>query len=165
MERQFSSSEAFKKLRERAEHILKEEKREKVNVEEDDILRLVHELEIHQVELEIQNDELRRTQKDLQASRDEFFDLYESSPVAYVSLNQKDVIERANKAAQRLLKDFQKIGPAREFYLWVYWEDIRIYHAFVERFSMHKEAGPVELRLRGEEGPFYVQMEERSINA
>ncbi|MBI5250474.1 MAG: hypothetical protein HY912_13355 [Desulfomonile tiedjei] len=55
---------------------------------------LIHELQVYQIELEMQNDELRRTQQELEASRDNFSELYECAPVGYVTLNDKGLILR-----------------------------------------------------------------------
>jgi len=63
---------------------------------------IIHELRVHQIELEIQNDELKRVQFELEASRDEFQDLYDFSPVGYFSLTQKGLIIQANLAGASL---------------------------------------------------------------
>lgn len=65
--------------------------------------QLVHELRVHQIELEMQNEELRRIQIALETSRERYFNLYELAPVGYLTLNEKGLIEDINLAAATLL--------------------------------------------------------------
>jgi PAS domain S-box-containing protein len=64
---------------------------------------LVHELQVHQIELEMQNEELRRTQLQLDASRARYFDLFDLAPVGYCTVSEKGLILEANIAAASLL--------------------------------------------------------------
>ena len=68
-----------------------------------DLQHLVHELQIHQIELDLQNDELRRAQDELQGAYERYADLYDFSPVGYFSLDRHGVILEANLAAAQLL--------------------------------------------------------------
>ncbi|HYN77794.1 MAG TPA: PAS domain S-box protein, partial [Lamprocystis sp. (in: g-proteobacteria)] len=64
---------------------------------------VAHELEVHQVELELQNRELRHAQQALEESRDRYVDLYDHAPVAYASLTREGRITQLNLTAAQLL--------------------------------------------------------------
>ena len=68
-----------------------------------DTEQILYELRVHQIELEMQNEELRRTQIDLDAARALYFDLYNLAPVAYFTLSDKGVILEVNLTASTLL--------------------------------------------------------------
>lgn len=79
-----------------------------LNMEGTDIRRLVQELRIHQMELEIQNEELRQAQQRVGEIAEQYSDLYDFAPVGYLTLNKDSVIRRINLTAA----DF--LGAARE---------------------------------------------------
>ena len=53
---------------------------------EADLRRLLHEFEVHQIELEMQNEELRRAREELELSRNKYAELYDFAPVGYATL-------------------------------------------------------------------------------
>ena len=67
------------------------------------VLKLLHELKVHQVELEIQNDELRKSQVRLEEARERYFDRYDLAPVSYCTVSEHGVILEANLAAAEML--------------------------------------------------------------
>ncbi len=60
------------------------------------IQNIIHELQVHHIELEMQNEELRRTQLELHAERDKYAGLYDFAPVGYFSISEKGIIMEAN---------------------------------------------------------------------
>ena len=95
-------SEQLARLRRQAEASLKQRPdTEQQTV--DHVLELIHELEVHQVELEMQNEELRRAQLEISALHREYEDLYEFAPCGYVTLNSRGIITRCNLTGVTLL--------------------------------------------------------------
>lgn len=85
--------------RRQAEQMLDPTRTDIAGMTRDDVQRLVHELQIHHIELELQNEELRRAQLELAESHDQYADLYEFAPIGYVTLNQDGKIMAANLTA------------------------------------------------------------------
>ena len=81
--------------------------------------RLVHELQVHQIELEIQNEELTQTLTEVNALRSKYLDLYDFAPVGYFTLDTNGCIVELNLRAAKLLgQDRTRLvgRPLREFF-------------------------------------------------
>ena len=96
-------SEKLTELRKRAEAQLDQEILDMPDIPPDEARKLVHELRTHQIELELQNEELRCAQEELIESRDRYSDLYDFAPVGYVTVSRKGLIIEANLTLADLL--------------------------------------------------------------
>ena len=92
-----------KRLRLQAERSLTTKPREVTQMSGEAVQKLVHELEVHQIEVEMQNDELRRAQLELEQERDRYAALYDFAPAAYLTLSAGGEILEANLSAGKLL--------------------------------------------------------------
>ena len=92
-------------LRRRAEEFLDKNPETVNKVPAGDPHKLIEDLHVHQIELEMQNEELRRAQLELEEARDRYSDLYDFAPVGYFTISDKGLILEANLPGARLLDD------------------------------------------------------------
>jgi len=114
--------------------------------------KVIQELRIHQLELEIQNEELRRAQTELSLSRDRYNDLYEFAPSGHLTLDQEGVIREANLTAVTMLGTARGklIGSRFSRHLRPESQDAFFFHRQKVLASSAKET--VEVELRGASG-------------
>ena len=91
------------KLRQRAEEALQMQCIDLKAVSQHEAQCMLHELLVRQLELEVQNGELRRVQHELEGARARYFDLFDTAPVGYLILSEQGLILEANRAACTLL--------------------------------------------------------------
>ena len=94
----------FRQLRIQAERLLGATRRKLAKLPMADVQRLVHELQVHQIELKMQNEELRLTQLELEAAREQLTLPYDAAPVGFLTLDAMGVIHETNLTTARLLK-------------------------------------------------------------
>jgi PAS domain S-box-containing protein len=90
-------------LRDDAEELLARSPKRSADLKGQTPEQLIHELEVHQVELETQAEELRRAYIALEESRDKYLDLYDFAPIGYLTLTDRALIEEVNLAGETLL--------------------------------------------------------------
>jgi len=120
----------------------------------------LHRLRVHQTELEMQNEELRRTQTALDAERERYFELYDLAPVGYCTLNEKGLIQQANLTAASLLGFVRGVLIGQPFRRFILRDDQDIYHQHWKKLFAAGEPLAAELRMVKQEGlAFWVRLE------
>jgi PAS domain S-box-containing protein len=113
---------------------------------------LLHELQVHQIELEMQNEQLRFTQVNLEESLSRYVDLYDFAPVGYVLLSDKGIITEANHTTAKLLGYVRSQLLSRRFASFISMEDGDRWHLFSAKFKKDKEESSIELSLKDSQG-------------
>lgn len=123
-------------------------------------LKLVHELQVHQIELEMQNDELRSTKTSIEESRARFSDLYDYSPVGYVTLDEKGIILETNVTMVRMTGFEKESMLQRPLHSFVFPEDKDFFLEFFHRLIPLNAKTTVEIRISRKDGTaFTAQVE------
>ncbi len=129
----------------------------------DTLQATVHELRVHQIELELQNEELRRTQFDLDVARSRYFDLYDLAPVGYCTIDERGLILEVNLTAATLTGVARAVLVGRPFSSFVLGEDQDVYYLQRKRIGEAGAPHPFDLRmLRAGHGPFWAHLEATS---
>jgi len=114
----------------------------------DNIQHLIHELLVHQIELEMQNEELLRTQLELDAARNRYFELYNLAPVGYLTVSQKGLILESNLHAAQLLNMPQLELLTQPIFRFILPEDQDVFYHHRKNILSTGQAQACELRLR-----------------
>ena len=131
---------------------------------EADLKRLQLELEVHQVELEMQNTSLLATQTELHDALSRYTDFYEFAPVGYLSLNPDGEIRQLNLATATLLGTDRSHLVNRRLQLFVSVADIVAFADFLRRvFEGHSQTCEVTLAPQAAAPPLIVHFEAISV--
>jgi len=121
---------------------------------------ILHELLVHLFELEMQNEELYRTQLELENSKSRYFDLYNLAPVGYCTLSGQDAVLEANLTVANLLGSFRNALIGQPFTKFILPEDQDRYYLHRKQLFSTRESQTCELRLlRTNQPPFWARLE------
>lgn len=156
-------SQAVSKLRRRAEEIVKEQGdlllKDQSALSHQEALRLVHELRVHQVELQMQNDELSRAQVELNAARERYFDLYNLAPVGYFIVSHEGRILETNLAGTNLLGTPRAALVQQPITRFILKEDQDVYYFHRRQLLATGQAHTCEVRMVKTDGTaFWVRL-------
>jgi PAS domain S-box-containing protein len=121
---------------------------------------LIHELQVHQIELEMQNDELRRIQGELEKTRDKYSHLYDFAPVGYFTLNEKGIIEEANLSCATILGVERSSLIGKPISRFIFKDDQDVFYLHQKTLFEANAKQVCELRLvRRDRTQFHAQLE------
>ena len=126
----------------------------------DAVRQTLHELRVHQIELEMQNEELRTAQADLDIARAHYFDLYNLAPVGYVSVNEQGLILEANLTAATLLGVARGALVRQRLSQFILPDDHEIYYWHRKQLFATGAPQTCELRMVSQTGsPFWARLD------
>jgi PAS domain S-box-containing protein len=124
-----------------------------------DVNQLLHELEVHQLELEMQNDELRKAQIIIEEARHKYFELYDLAPVGYLVLDEKGKILDANLTAAELFGTDKVSFINKNINSYIARSERDILYLHLEKLIETKSKQSCELKLLKKDGTeFYGQL-------
>lgn len=152
-------TERRKKLREEAEALVEHFAPPKSTAQTVEIL--MHELMVHKVELEMQNEELRRSNNSIEDSRDRYVDFYEFAPVGYITLSRDGLIREINLTGCVMIgvERFRIISRRLSSYVAPHDKDRwhRLFMNIMEHSEIEKQAFDLEI-IRADGSVFYAYL-------
>ena len=143
-------------LRRRAEEIVRQKATQSPKnleaISSKEMLHTIHELEVHQIELNVQNEELRLKQAELDAAGARYFDFYDLAPVGYVTVSEMKLILEANLTTASMLGVMRSDLLKHPFSRYILKEDQDIYYLHREQLIKTGEPQECELRMVKNDG-------------
>jgi len=124
--------------------------------------RLVQELKIHQIELEMQNEELRRARDEAEMEREKYIDIYDFAPVGYCTLDPDGIILRSNLTAARILGIERSRLIGHLFRIHISGDFYATFEEFLKKTFERETTESCEVMFQNRAGePRFVQLEAR----
>jgi len=151
-------------LRKMAERYLAETGPLEGDFSESELKELLHELYIHQAELEIQNEELMRTREEVETERNRYLELFESAPMGYFILDQNGTVRDVNLTGARTVQTARPRIIGRQFSRMVAPRHLPAFYAHFQAVKSEPEGQVCELELlAGGSGPVPVRLESWAV--
>jgi PAS domain S-box-containing protein len=147
-------------LRARAERKMRGKPKVPESLSTSKMQALIHELHVHQIELEMQNEQLRHAQEEIEAARERYLELYDYAPVGYLTLNPAGVIQAANLTLVAMLGVERSRLLNSPFNRFVFHADQDRFHLCWRKVVDSNDKQIAEIRLRPIGGAlFYSRLE------
>jgi PAS domain S-box-containing protein len=142
----------FSELRQRAEAIVAEQTLDLSDVSPEAMQPLIHELKVHQIELELQNEALRQVQFERELAQKNYADLYDFAPVGYLTLDEDGLIVEANLTGAEMLGRDKKALNGQRLSRFVLPADQDAYHLYCRQLAQSDRLQRCEIRLVKKDG-------------
>ena len=147
-------------LRKSAELRLKSLEEVSAELSPEEINNLIHELQVHQIELEMQFEELRKVQLEIEKSRQKFTDLYDFAPVGYITVDKNGKILEANLTTANQLGLMRSTLINKKFYNYIDSCDRDMFYLHLKNAFETKTCQTCEIKLLTKESnQFYAHLE------
>ncbi|MBU3953037.1 MAG: PAS domain S-box protein, partial [Proteobacteria bacterium] len=155
-----TAQEKFNQLRRHAETLMKGKKDFPSREDADNPLKLIHELQTTQIELELQAEQLRQSEQELMTSKMRYTALYDFAPMGYISLDRKGVILEANLTFADMLAVERASLIGRPVSKHIVFDDQDIFHLHLKTVSQLHPKQICELQMHTADGsPLEVHFE------
>jgi PAS domain S-box-containing protein len=126
---------------------------------------LIHELRVHQIELEMQNQELRDAQESLEDSRSRYCDLYDFAPTGYFTISEKGMILEVNLTGAEQLGIGRSSLIKKPFSRFIHKDDADIFYLHSHEIMKSEKRRTCQIRLkRKDKTEFYAHLESIAVN-
>nr|WP_321397424.1 ATP-binding protein [uncultured Desulfobacter sp.] len=160
MNHKTNAQEKFHRLRKQAEIMMANKTFPSTPPVVDDPLKLIHELQTFQIELELQNEELQRSQQELMETQIKYTRLYDFAPVGYLTIGFNGMILNANLTLADMLAIERSSLIDQSLSVHIVSEDQDIFYQHLRRLADEKTRQVCELRMKKTDAaPFYAQLE------
>jgi formate hydrogenlyase transcriptional activator len=134
---------------------------------EADLRRLLHELQVHQIELEMQNEELRLVREELELSRNKYAELFDFAPVGYFNFDAHGVIREVNLAGAQMLGIERQQLAKKTFNAFIAdAEGKEIFASHLKMVMQRQVMLRCEIRIKGKDGlVFHGQLQSVAMEA
>ncbi len=124
------------------------------------MMKMLQELQVHQIELELQNEELRITQLGYENARERYFDLYNLAPIGYCTISEKRLIHETNLSAATLLGVPRSLLNGKPISKFILNDDQDIFYLRWKKLLKTGKPQSFELRMKKDDGTlFWVWLE------
>ncbi len=143
-----NKTEAAARLRERSEELLKKKSVKSVSkLSETETLKLIHELEVHQIELQLQNEELKLAKEQEKVASEKIIELYDFAPSGYFALSKEGKIKEVNLSGAKMLGHERSLLKNNLFHFFVSEDKRDVFKDFFQKVFESKTKESCEVTL------------------